>query len=1175
VLSLLAIGCGAPPQVSSSNPASEPRPSRVSAAPQNAASKPTSSRPNSDAPPSTREMPFAVALVPQLGHGNGIAGISISPNGTVAATASADKTVRVWDTESGILLRVLPIGDQAYDVAILRDNRHAAVTAGRTLELWDLAQGKRIFQVKVDQARLARLHHSDHVILGDGGGGVALWDMAQGRLIKQVRPGRQGDRLGIRAVDLSMDDRLVACAREDGVIQLIDVATGEIRQQLTGHRGLISAVQFSRNANTLTSFGHDTTIRQWDVNTGATLHTIQFGQWIAAASLLTDEIAVVSGGGDDVAKKIRLSDGTPLQRLEPWPNVQLYGTEQIALSGDGKRAVIGTMNGAVQFSNLSDGSPIHATPQRRLGAFSIAVSAQGDRLAVGFGGGEVDVWDRLMGSRVQHLRYIRSTIGMGPVVYSPDGRFLLRQAEMAIFVSDARSGEQIRKIEAPRPSTIYELAISRDGRLLAASGAQSLAVFELETGQHLWSASDQTFIDCVAFSPDGMRVIASSSNRKTRVYDANTGTLTGSIKGPASPASIDFLDANTVLLGGSDVLGLWDLRSGEQVRRYATLSTGAGTAAFSADRKWVVAGTDEGVMAVFNANTGAKVTQFVAHDDHIRRIIPSPDGKLLYSTSFDGTVRVTPMDSLLSGNAATDPRSLVWVSDNTDWLSYAADGYFDASRRGGGLVAAVNGLEGYRVDQLAVRNNRPDLALGRLGLGSADANATFASRYHQRLRRLGIEENSLSRNLLTAPKAAIVEVSRSGRTAHLKCSLDGNGHQLKRYYVFVNDVAVGDGEGAPLSGGKAMFDVDVELSSGRNKIEVSALNEIGVESLRDVRTVNVSEKVPGNLYYLGFGVSSYRDTRLNLKYASKDALDLGAALKKAGGRTYDDVRTNILTDGEVTKANMEAARKFLTGAGLDDTVVVFVAGHGVFQTGPHEQYYFIPHEADIARIHETGVSFDVIEDLVTGIAPRKKLLLLDTCESGEREGDDEVIRVGAGRSRGLVARGIRPSVINEPKSDSSHTRLLGNQDRYIFNDLSRRSGSIVFSASHGSELSYEDDRLKNGVFTYELVQALTGRGADTDHNGVVNTDELRTFVSQTVSERTQGLQNPTVDRDNLEAFFGFSIGDDAKPSQVPSANSEAAPLGASARSKRPSDSTRIPSQRDKPLGSRPNLPSSR
>ena len=1108
-------------------------------------------------------MPFGVTLVPQLGHGNGVQGISISPNGTVAATASADKTVRVWDAESGILLRVLPIGDQAYDVAILRDNRHAAVTAGHTLDLWDLSQGKRIFQVKAPQARLASLHHSDLVILGDGGDGVALWDIAQGRLVKQLLPRRQVNNLGIRAVDLSMDDRLLACAREDGVIQLIDISTGEIRQQLTGHRGLISAVQFSRNANTLTSFGHDATIRQWDVRSGTTLHTIQYGQWIAAASLLTDEIAVVSGGGDDIPKAIRLSDGSPLQRLEPWPNVRIYGTHKIAISADGKRAVVGSMEGAVQFSNLSDGSPIHATPSRRIGAFSIAVSAEGDRIAVGFGGGEVDVWDRIMGARVQHIRYVRSTTGMGPVVFSPNGRFLLREAEMAIYVSDARSGEQIRKIEAPRPATIYTLAVSPNGRLVAAGGAQSLAVFELQTGQHLWSTFDQTFVDCVAFSPDGTRVIASSANRKTRVYDANTGALTGSIQGPSIPASIDFLDVNTVLLGGFDVLGLWDLRSFRHVRKYATSATGAGAGALSADRKWIFAGTDEGVMTVFNANTGAKVTQFVAHDDHIKRIIPSPDGRLIYSAGFDGTVRVTPMDAILSGTAASDPRSLVWVSDSSDWLTYAADGYFDASRRGGGLVAAVTGLEGYRVDQLAVRNNRPDLTLGRLGLGTADAIATFASRYQQRLRRLGIEEGSLTRNLLTAPKAAITELSTSRRTAHLKCSFDGNGHQLKRYYVFVNDVAVGDGEGTPLSGGKATLDLAVELSSGRNKIEVSALNEVGVESLRDVRTVNVSDEVRGNLYYLGFGVSSYRDTRLNLKYAGKDALDLGGALQKAGERSYDHVLTKILTDDDVTKANMEAGRKFLAGAGLDDTVVVFVAGHGVFETGPHEQYYFIPHEADIARIRETGVGFDVIEDLLTGIAPRKKLLLLDTCESGERDGDDEVIRVGAGRSRGLVARGIRASVINEAKSGSSHARFLGNWDRYIFNDLSRRSGSIVFSAAHGAELSYEDDRLKNGVFTYELVRALTGSAADTDHNGVVNTDELRAFVTQAVSERTQGLQNPTVDRDNLEALFGFSTGDTAKPSRVPGLRSEAAPIGASDRSKRDTGSTRGPVQRGK------------
>lgn len=47
--------------------------------------------------------------------------------------------------------------------------------------------------------------------------------------------------------------------------------------------------------------------------------------------------------------------------------------------------------------------------------------------------------------------------------------------------------------------------------------------------------------------------------------------------------------------------------------------------------------------------------------------------------------------------------------------------------------------------------------------------------------------------------------------------------------------------------------------------------------------------------------------------------------------------------------------------------------------------------------------------------------------------------------------------------------------------------------------------------------------ADADGDGRVSTDELRAHVSQAVSGRTGGLQNPTVDRDNIHQRFGFPI----------------------------------------------------
>jgi hypothetical protein len=100
---------------------------------------------------------------------------------------------------------------------------------------------------------------------------------------------------------------------------------------------------------------------------------------------------------------------------------------------------------------------------------------------------------------------------------------------------------------------------------------------------------------------------------------------------------------------------------------------------------------------------------------------------------------------------------------------------------------------------------------------------------------------------------------------------------------------------------------------------------------------------------------------------------------------------------------------------------------------------------------------------------------------------------------------------------------FSERDRYVYNDLSRRSGAIVLSSSRGSELSWELDELQNGVFTEEILLALTTGRADADKDGVVSVDELRRYVAGEVPKRTQSMQHPTVDRDNLEVSFGFPV----------------------------------------------------
>ena len=81
----------------------------------------------------------------------------------------------------------------------------------------------------------------------------------------------------------------------------------------------------------------------------------------------------------------------------------------------------------------------------------------------------------------------------------------------------------------------------------------------------------------------------------------------------------------------------------------------------------------------------------------------------------------------------------------------------------------------------------------------------------------------------------------------------------------------------------------------------------------------------------------------------------------------------------------------------------------------------------------------------------------------------------------------------------------------------------MFSSSKGGEFSYERDELQNGLFTEEIMNALTTNKADKNNDGIISTDELRDYVSKAVSDLSGDLQHPTVDRDNIYQKFGFGI----------------------------------------------------
>ncbi len=140
-------------------------------------------------------------------------------------------------------------------------------------------------------------------------------------------------------------------------------------------------------------------------------------------------------------------------------------------------------------------------------------------------------------------------------------------------------------------------------------------------------------------------------------------------------------------------------------------------------------------------------------------------------------------------------------------------------------------------------------------------------------------------------------------------------------------------------------------------------------------------------YAVALGVSQYDRPEWCLKYAAKDATDLISKIKEKAGSSYSEVKPLLLTDKEVTKESVTKIKEFLSGATIDDTVLIFMAGHGLLDD--KYDYYFGTSDIDPVKPSERGMPYDAIDTILAEVPSLKKALLMDTCHAGELDDDEK------------------------------------------------------------------------------------------------------------------------------------------------------------------------------------------
>ena len=1107
-----------------------------------------------------------VLFLSQVGHApaSGYTAGAFSVDGRLVLVGHAEGPVHLWQPATQQLVRVWTPHDNAVVAVAFSADGRSVLSAGRDGRVCRMAL-ERHTPPQCRQGRVGDIHAaafspdgarlltgSRNPGVGSRGTDLRVWDLATGRQ-RGAAPAHQRE---VAAVAWSDDGQWIASGGElDHTAMVHRAALDAANPVLDGHEHHITSIAWAGSDRVLTG-SWDGTARLWDATTAAEIGRLPltgfrgpsvldtvFGnrtsEDVVAVAVLPDGRRAVTG---DRGGTLALSDLETLEVLDRWWIDPGEGSDQLEIGlivpDPVNDRVLVSLNRGYEDQereaelilwDLEDpqGSTrlaIEGTP------WSAVVALDDGR--VRFGGAH-DVWQFDPGTLT--VEAIRSDVD--PIAaFTGDGAFAL-SGQGTVWPLDP--------VADPQAIGSGIRAASEDGsRLVDAWGEVVLG----STGQTTGFGGLRSEARAVAISADGRWVARSAfaggddELYDVQILDVAAGRVHGTLKLRIPVAALAFSpDGRILATGESDTdfdpgfrfdyrIRLWEVATGRELHTLAADRDGVGALAFSDDGRWLLAGganfrvswLDRGTqgcdLALFDVDTGTRVRTLRGHTGRITGIAFLPGASHAVSISRDRTARLWRLDS---GDAVT------LTVEGRDWLVHSDDGYFEASTYGHRLVAAVQGQRIFGIDQLAPRNNRPDLLLERMGLGDQRLRDHYAARYRRRLRRLGLRAEDLAASVRDAPSASIVgvQIDPEAGTATVGLHLEAGAADLLRYNVYANGVPLLTAEGRRIEGRSLATSEVVALIGGVNRIEVGVLDQAGLESLRASSDVEHAHPDRGDLYFVGFGVSRYRDRRLDLDYAHKDAMDL-ATLLSGATEQFGQIHLQTHLDEAATVASLQDAARFLQPATVHDTVVVFVAGHGMHTRDDEAVYHFLTHEADLGDIRGTAAPFEAVEGLLDGIAPRRKLLLLDTCESGERDDDEVAMLLADAAGRGVTARAL--DVLGETAAAPPPRPFLRSRDRFIYNDLQRRTGAVVFASSRGSEASYELARLQNGAFTQAMLDALT-TDRDTEGRGWLTIEELEDEVASSVAEFTGDRQHPTIDRNNRQAPIALPIVPGAGP----------------------------------------------
>ena len=478
--------------------------------------------------------------------------------------------------------------------------------------------------------------------------GVWLIDVATGEEINLLT-GHTGHLTGhtyyVGNVVFSPDGRTLASLSQgyygDDVIRLWDAVTGESIAVLTEG---IDRFVFSPDGKTLASDGRDVgVIYLWDGVTGE-LKTTLIGHTASVTTLaFNPEGSTLASGGDD--EVIRFWD-VPTAELQLTFAAHANTVGFLKYTPDGEVLLSQGGDNSVCLWETRTGKFLRILKTQTENASSIDIDFSKDgRTLVSVNSDEnIRLWNLHTG---EQLKTIKQNRKIEFVQYSPDGRIIACSedyGEATVLLFDADIGELLHDLKMPgHAEWVTGFQFSPNGQTLAVRTCDEIYFWDVNTGKlekTITGYSD--VVSKVVYSPDG-RTLASLDIDSVRIWDLETQKLLKALSLKSSIRTIAYSPKEEILACGTNdkTVVLWDVSEWKKRGVLEGHIDGVSSVAFSSDGQTLASGSSDGKILLWNVHTGEHLRTFKKQEDesYISTVLFSPDGQILASIEGDTTIR--------------------------------------------------------------------------------------------------------------------------------------------------------------------------------------------------------------------------------------------------------------------------------------------------------------------------------------------------------------------------------------------------------------------------------------------------------------------------------------------------------------------------------------------------------